>query len=333
MTPSFDIMRSLDVFLSVADAGSMTLASRRLGVTQSAISQQVRILETEFGSPLFDRQSRPMKLTPAGAMLYQRAGRLLLDVKETWTHVRQTSGVLLPHLRLAVLSTLARPMLLPLIAAAESGELPVQSLAVVRGVSRSHTQDLANRDIDLAITSDALVRQEDLDQFELLSERYLMILPEGAAKAGDDLVSIAERLPFIRYTSGIQSGQRIQRHFRRLHLDISPKYSFESPQDLVACVVAGYGWAVVTPSQLAYTLQDSTQVEARRFPGLDLERSITLIARRGELRHVAERLSIVCRRVLQQELIPRVQALLPQMHDVCTVVGAAPLPDDSPALP
>ena len=51
----FDLIKSLEVFVSVADTGSMTAAAGRLRITQSAISQQIKILETDFGAPLFYR--------------------------------------------------------------------------------------------------------------------------------------------------------------------------------------------------------------------------------------------------------------------------------------
>ncbi|WP_158808691.1 LysR family transcriptional regulator [Beijerinckia sp. L45] len=55
MGPAFDVLKSLEIFLSVTETGSMTDASRRLGVTQSAISQQIKLLEADLGTPLFDR--------------------------------------------------------------------------------------------------------------------------------------------------------------------------------------------------------------------------------------------------------------------------------------
>jgi DNA-binding transcriptional LysR family regulator len=320
VNPGFDILKSLDVFLSVADAGSMTTASRRLGVTQSAISQQIKLLEAEFGAALFDRQSRPLALTAAGSALYQRAGRLLLDARETWAYVKQASDRLLPHLRLAILSTLATPLVPALLAATDSGELSVQTLSLMRGVARSHTQDLLNREIDIAITSDALYQHESIERHELVREQYLLLLPPDTVEPHAELRAIAASLPFVRYTGRIQSGQLLERHFRRLQLDIVPKYSFESPEDLVSAVAAGYGWAVVAPSQLIYSLREDQKVEARPFPRLGISRNITLVARRGEFVGLASQLAVLCRDVLRSQLLPRVTALLPEMPDAFSLV-------------
>jgi DNA-binding transcriptional LysR family regulator len=308
----------------VADAGSMTTAARRLGVTQSAVSQQVKLLEAEFG-PLFDRQSRPLALTAAGSALFQRAGRLVLDARETWTQVRRATATLVPHLRLALLSTLARPLVPALTQAVREGALSVQTMSLMRGVSRSHMQDLVNREIDVAVTSDALHQHEGIERHELLREQFILILPPDAGALGADLRELAAALPFLRYTSRVQSGQIVERHFRRLRLEITPQFAFESPEDLVASVAAGQGWSVVVPSQLAYSLVPGATLLTRPLPAVGIDRSITLITRKGEFSHIAAQLCALTRRVLREELLPRVEALTPGLPGVSLLVEADPV--------
>lgn len=328
VVPTFDVLKSLEIFLSVTDTGSMTVASRRLGITQSAISQQIKLLEADIGTQLFDRQSRPLRLTTAGITLHQRATRLVLDAKETWTCTRQASEVLIAHLRLALLSTIATPLVPAIMAASNSKEVAVQTISIMRGISRNHTQDLLNREIDVAITSDALYEHEAIERHELVQESFILLLPKGANVRGSDLRTIAARLPFLRYTSRTQSGQLIERHFRRLRLDISPNFLFEAPDDLIAGVAAGYGWSVITPTQLAYSLTDLSTVEVARFPSPGLSRTITLIARRGEFPNVAAQLAMICRRVLRDKVQPRVSAFLHDMPDAYCL--AEEMPDSLP---
>ena len=67
----------------VADAGSFTAASRRLHVSQSAVSRQVLLLEEELGEPLFLRLGRKVRLTDAGESLLQLSRRVLADINDT----------------------------------------------------------------------------------------------------------------------------------------------------------------------------------------------------------------------------------------------------------
>ncbi|MDF3071662.1 MAG: catM [Polyangiaceae bacterium] len=61
--------RHLQTVAAVADTGSLTAAAKRLHLTLSAVSHQLRELESLFGAALFDRKARPIKATPAGERL------------------------------------------------------------------------------------------------------------------------------------------------------------------------------------------------------------------------------------------------------------------------
>ncbi len=63
--------RHLQTVAAIADTGSLTAAARRLHLTLSAVSHQLRELESLFGVPLFDRKARPIKATEAGERLVQ----------------------------------------------------------------------------------------------------------------------------------------------------------------------------------------------------------------------------------------------------------------------
>lgn len=64
-------------FLAVADERSFTRAARRLNIAQSPLSQQIRSLEREIGTPLFTRTTRSVSLTAAGAAFYERVETVL----------------------------------------------------------------------------------------------------------------------------------------------------------------------------------------------------------------------------------------------------------------
>lgn len=61
--------RYADVFLSVANLRSIAKAAAHLGVSQSAVSQKIALLESKLAVKLFDRSTRPLTLTPEGRKL------------------------------------------------------------------------------------------------------------------------------------------------------------------------------------------------------------------------------------------------------------------------
>ena len=84
--------RKLEALKQVVDEGSFTLAARRLGRSQSRLSQQIRSLEVEVGEPLLVRGRPKVSPTEAGQRILARAERVLMDVaaiKDQDTHRRR----------------------------------------------------------------------------------------------------------------------------------------------------------------------------------------------------------------------------------------------------
>ncbi|GLQ86713.1 LysR substrate-binding domain-containing protein [Dyella flagellata] len=76
------ILGMLPCFVAAARLKSFTKAAQALHLTQSAVSQQIRHLESRLGYELFVRQSRGLALTPKGELLYRAAAGALGDLKE-----------------------------------------------------------------------------------------------------------------------------------------------------------------------------------------------------------------------------------------------------------
>lgn len=87
--------RRLTCFLAVASEGNLTRAARSLFLSQSALSNQIKLLEEEVGFPLFERQTRGMGLTPEGEALLpaaRRAARCLEELKLQAASLRDEAG-------------------------------------------------------------------------------------------------------------------------------------------------------------------------------------------------------------------------------------------------
>src|SRR5262249_32639378 len=155
---------------------NMSKAAERLGVSQSAVSQSIRVLEENFGAPLLNRSARPLTLTPAGIALFNR-GRVLLDeALNLRGAVIEASRGIKPSLRLGLVDSFAATCGTPLV---QHLLRSTAQLSVRTGLSPALGEALARRELDLAISSRSL----DLDGMAnhvFMSERFFVIAPKGS---------------------------------------------------------------------------------------------------------------------------------------------------------
>src|SRR5437868_9668996 len=88
---SFMELSQLRSFRVVAETLNFTRAAERLHLTQSAVSHQIKALETELGEPLFIRAKRGVRLSESGKMALEHAERILDDAEELRERVSGSS--------------------------------------------------------------------------------------------------------------------------------------------------------------------------------------------------------------------------------------------------
>jgi len=114
MTPS-ERLKGLEAFVFTADAGSFTAAAERLNLTNSAVGKSVARLEARLGIRLFERSTRTLSLTDAGAAYYRTCARVLADLAEAESVLAAQRMEPTGHLRLDVPAAFGRMKVLPLL--------------------------------------------------------------------------------------------------------------------------------------------------------------------------------------------------------------------------
>ena len=143
-------LRSIGYFVRIADAGSVRLAADQLGVAQSALSRQVRLLETEVGMPLLVRHARGVRLTAAGVQFLDHCQRVTREITLLKEEMRVRKDVPRGSVVLGIPPTLG-PLLLPGAIERARRQCPDVALRVVEGYSTTLFDALLAGQIDLAI--------------------------------------------------------------------------------------------------------------------------------------------------------------------------------------
>jgi DNA-binding transcriptional LysR family regulator len=195
--------RRLRYFLAVAHARSFTKAAEALHMAQPPLSKRIQELESEIGAPLFDREARPLALTPAGRLLFEQA-----------TQIDQRMGQMAVTMRQFVAAE-RRRLVLGLVPSGFHAQLPdmirrYQAIAPDVEVTLSEMSTLEqvaalkDRRIDAAL---GRVRIEDpaLTREVLREEPMLLALPvdhPDSEGAGPVDLELLERMPLIVYPKG-----------------------------------------------------------------------------------------------------------------------------------
>jgi DNA-binding transcriptional LysR family regulator len=292
----FDL-RSLEIFLAVCESGTMAAAAQELDMTQPAVSLSIAELERKTGSNLFDRSVRPLALTLAGGLMRQRASALIAEARQIGPLLQETNRGRVPLIRVGLVDSLSRALTVPLSKYLSSR---ADEVSILSGLTATHAGELLTRRLDLFLGVDDLEELPGLERWELAREPYVLLLPRGAraVQSMSDLKALAEAMPLIRFSARSQTGLEVERHLRRLGLDIPRSFEFDSPDAVTALVAAGAGFAISTPLCVFEAAISSKRIAVARMPGPQITRKLTMVARHRELGHIPRDLAEVAREAL-----------------------------------
>ncbi|MGH9554679.1 MAG: LysR family transcriptional regulator [Terriglobales bacterium] len=179
-------VRHLKLLAAVAEQGSVTAAARRLHLTQSALSHQLRDAEEKLGARLFLRLGRQMALTPAGEQMLQSAQRVLSELESAEDQVRQQGQGARGILRLSTQCYTCYHWLPELLRVFRERHPGVEVLIDAEATHTPVEALLAGR-LDVAITNSA-PRDPRLRSRTLFEDDLLVVLPPRHRLARVDYV-------------------------------------------------------------------------------------------------------------------------------------------------
>lgn len=246
------IAQWMQSFVAVADAGSFSIAARRLGVTQSTVSKQVAALETHLSVRLFQRTTRSLALTDEGSAFYESATRALAAIDEAQAAVGP-KGDVQGLLRVTMPLTLAESRLIAIIADFLEAHPRIQ---IDMSLS-DHALNLVADNIDVAIRVGRLVDSGLVSRKIGLARRVIVASPTYLARAGRPSVPAdLQAHNCLLYTLlatggrwGFTSGQSVS---------VSGNFKTDSPNALRIAALNGVGIAVNARWLFEHDIQSGT---------------------------------------------------------------------------
>ncbi len=277
-----NLLTALEVFVAIAEARQITGAARLMGITQSAASQQLASLEAACDARLIDRTVRPLRLTQAGELCLRHAQRILNSVEDLATSMRHEGPQPISVLRIGMLASIATTLTPALVRCLKAG-FAVEDLTLHAGQSGDHETLLRTKQADMVITSNPFYDMDGLERHEVLTETFLLVLPQRYRGPSKRLQDILDHLPLVRFAATTSVGRRTEQHLRRLKLAVPRVIQADRSSMVTACVAEGLGFTILTPSLLIDGFVEQMPIVVRPLPGPGFSRSITVVARAGDL--------------------------------------------------
>lgn len=303
----------IEIFVAAAEEGSISAAARRLGVSPSAVSQQLSGLEAALGSVLLDRSGRPMQVTPAGSMFRRHAQTILNAASEARAELAMADLSGMTTLRIGVIEDFDSDVT-PRLLTALSRDLKGCRFLLETGASHRLMDQLEARALDIVIAADSASEAASEDWREvhpLMSEPFVAVAPPGAA---------IEDLPLIQYTARHLMGRQIAAHLARHGIKPAHRFELDSYAAILAMVAGGEGWTIVTPLALHQARAFRAHVEVRPLPFPALERTLSLSARAGILHGVPGQITARLKPLITEVVIAPALAACPWLAPALRVL-------------
>lgn len=271
-------LSQLRTFCLVAELGSFSGAAERLGVSQPAISMQMRELEKKLGVRLLERVGKRAIATPAGAELVRRAADVRAAVDAAISALRPHSEGIVGHVRIGAGATFCI-YLLPSILRRLRSSFPGLEITVLTGTTAEILQKVEANDLDVGVVT-LPVGGRTLDVTLLIEDDYLAVAPAEDKDCPDIFTpsALSER-PLILFEPGGSTRRLVDQWFSKSGFRATPVMNLGSVEAVKELVGAGLGYSVL-PAMALRPVSDASWTTRPLSP--PLRRTLGLAVRRDK---------------------------------------------------
>ena len=302
-------LRGLEVFEAIAATGSVAQAASATGLSQPAVSQQLRNLETALATDLIDHGKRPMQLTPAGNSFLARTEAALSQLRLAQSELTVMDLAHLSALSIGVIDDFEND-LTPRLVTILADSLTRCKFTLATAPSHEILQAISDKRLHIAISASDGTMRDGVMEYPLARDPFILVAPKGMAR-GDDLLASLSTLPFLRYERDQLISRQIESHLARQKLDLMDRFEIGSHLALMAMVSRGIGWAVTTPLGFMRAGRFHEEVDAFPLPFKPFSRTISLYASADWAGNVPTDVAQTMRRLMQSHMIDPALTRLP----------------------
>lgn len=238
-------LKQLRALVTVAETGNVTKASALLNIVQPAVSRQLRLLEEDMGTPLFERGRHGMELTESGKTMVEYARRILNEVARAKAEIRPTQGTVSGIVTVGLLASTC-DLLSSVLVNSVAEKFPEIRVRVTVGYSGHLLDWLEKGDVDFALLYDQ--KQPTGLQVKPVVEEGLWVIGPPAAKLRRTrpigLSQLAEQ-PLVLPSSPHALRALVEQAATLMGVDLTVAAETNELSVQKRLVMSGHGWTVL----------------------------------------------------------------------------------------
>jgi DNA-binding transcriptional LysR family regulator len=285
-------LRRLRLLHELHRLGTVSAVADALSYSPSTVSQQLKVLEREAGTPLFEPAGRGVRLTDAALVLAEHAQRLLADAERAEADLAAAAGAVAGVVRVGSFQTASLRLLLPAMDALREAHPAVQ-VRLVEAEPEPALEALSAHALDLVVADEwagtPRPRRPGIEREDLFTEAVLVVLPAGhpAAAASGAPVALAALAGEVWATGYPRGGMAaLVRRVCNEHGGFEPDVRHETNELTMLLALVAARQAVTLLPELAL-VGDTDGVVARPVADAAVTRTLLTAVRAGADRRPA----------------------------------------------
>jgi len=313
-------LRGLEVFEALAASGTVAEAAQLTGLSQPAVSQQMRNLETALGVDLIDHGKRPMRLTAAGRSFLGRAQAVLSELRAAQSELTVMDLSHLQTLNLGLIDDFDNE-LTPRLGTILADSMTQARFKMITAPSHEISAALAAGDLHVGVSASTGEPLDHITEYPLINDPFILVTPVGLTLDTRNPITTLRGLPFLRYTSEQIIGGQIEAQLAAATLSFEHRFEMGSHQALMAMVARRIGWAITTPLGYMRAARFHEEIAAHPLPFAPFERTISLFAGADWSDEVPLEIAQTVQRLAQLHMIEPALARLPWLSGTFRLIS------------
>ena len=237
-------LNQLKYLVTINECGNITLASKKLNLSQPSLTMQIKKLEDELGVKIFNRKNKPFVITELGQKIISQAKKVLLEEKKINDIINLDKEIFTGKLRIGITPSLVLSISDIIISSFEKKFKNVE-LVISEIKSEDITNAIEESDIDVGITPYFLKTNNIIEQ-PLFYEPFVVYLPENHRLKNTKKLNIGDfEFENLLFTSESSISNQVSKLFKGLNLNYTKIIESQNLQTYINLSDKGYGVVIV----------------------------------------------------------------------------------------